>query len=108
MDDSISRQEAIDLLNEQIKQCNKALSSFDISLKDKQIIEVARATLEEYKEELENLPSAQSEERPKEPCEACKSLENGDTLYSWSDWDGGIGFDYIHNIKYCPVCGREL
>lgn len=45
-----------------------------------------------------------------ENCPVCKyyGLEQGDTLYRWSDWDGGIGFDYIHNIRFCPVCGREL
>ena len=47
-------------------------------------------------------------EKQKEPCSICKSLENGDTLYSMSGWDGGIGFDYIRNIEYCPVCGRKL
>lgn len=56
---------------------------------------------------LKELPTEEGEEQ-KEPCEVCKSLENGDTLYSMSGWDGGIGFDYIHNIKYCPVCGRKL
>lgn len=30
-----------------------------------------------------------------------------DTLYTSSDWDGGIGFDYIRNIKYCPICGKN-
>lgn len=44
----------------------------------------------------------------KEPCWACEGLEDGDTLYAHSDWDGGIGFDYIRDIKYCPVCGRRL
>ena len=58
-------------------------------------------------------PSAQleqryTEEEKKESCSACGSLENGDTLYSSCDWDGGIGFDYIRDIKYCPVCGRKL
>ena len=43
-------------------------------------------------------------------CECCsyKSLEDGDTLYTYSSWDGGIEFNYIRNIKYCPVCGRKL
>lgn len=41
-------------------------------------------------------------------CEFCRCHEEGDTLYESSDWDGGIGFDYIHDIKYCPVCGRKL
>ena len=52
------------------------------------------------------LPSAESEQ--KEPCSAWEGLEDGDTLYAHSDWDGGIGFDYIRDIKYCPVCGRRL
>ena len=41
-------------------------------------------------------------------CEFCLNHEQGDTLYEPSDWDGGIGFDYIRNIKYCPLCGRML
>ena len=41
-------------------------------------------------------------------CEFCQNHEQGDTLYEPSDWDGGIGFDYIRNIKYCPLCGRML
>ena len=41
-------------------------------------------------------------------CNICENLEDGDTLYVSSDWDGGIGFDYIRDIKYCPVCGRKL
>lgn len=57
---------------------------------------VIRETVEEYK-------SAQLE-----PCDACENLEEGDTLYISSDWDGGIGFDYIRDIKFCPKCGRRL
>ena len=57
---------------------------------------VIRETVEEYK-------AAQSE-----PCDVCKNLEEGDTLYVYSDWDGGIGFDYIRDIKFCPKCGRRL
>ena len=41
-------------------------------------------------------------------CEFCRNHEQGDTLYESSDWDGGIGFDYIRDIKYCPLCGRKL
>ena len=43
-------------------------------------------------------------------CELCEdhALERGDTLYQLSEWDGGIGFDYIRDIKFCPLCGREL
>ena len=59
MDDVISRREAIDALDEQIEQCNKALGSFDISHKDEYAIKVERASLEAYKEQLENMSSAQ-------------------------------------------------
>ena len=59
MDDLISRQAAIDALDEQIEQCNKVLGSFDISPKDEYAIKVERASLEAYKEQLENMPSAQ-------------------------------------------------
>ena len=41
-------------------------------------------------------------------CNVCENLEKGDTLYISSDWDGGIGFDYIRDIQFCPVCGRRL
>lgn len=46
--------------------------------------------------------------KQKEPCDLCPNLEKGDTLYQSSDWDGGIGFDYIWDIQYCPKCGRRL
>ena len=54
---------------------------------------------------LKSLPSVQSEQ-----CEFCKNngLEDGDTLYISADWDGGIGFDFIRDIHYCPKCGRRL
>ena len=47
-------------------------------------------------------------EQMKLDCYFCRNHEQGDTLYELSDWDGGVGFDRISNIKYCPVCGREL
>ena len=37
-------------------------------------------------------------------CEFCRNHEDGEM----SDWDGGIGFDYIRDIHYCPICGKEL
>ena len=64
-DDCISRQVAIDALDEQIEQCNKALGSFDISPKDEYAIKVERASLEAYKEQLENMSSAQPERNGK-------------------------------------------
>ena len=59
MDDTISRRAAIDALNDQIERCNKALGSFDISRKDEFAIKVERASLKAYREQLENLPTAQ-------------------------------------------------
>ena len=41
-------------------------------------------------------------------CSFCEYHEKGDTLYESSSWDGGIGFDYIRDINYCPICGRKL
>ena len=43
-----------------------------------------------------------------EPCDVCENLEEGDTLYSRSELDGGIGYDYIRDIQFCPKCGRRL
>lgn len=61
--DLISRQAAIDALNEQIEQCNKALGSFGISPKDEYAIKVERASLKAYKKQLENLPPVQPDEK---------------------------------------------
>lgn len=57
------------------------------------------------------LAKALKEARPvyaKPMCEVCRGLEDGDTLYESADWDGGIGFDYIRDVHYCPRCGRKL
>ena len=55
--DTISRRAALDALNEQIEQCDKALSSFDISMKDEYAVKVERASLMAYKKTLEYMPS---------------------------------------------------
>ena len=68
------------------------------------------------KQWFEHLSAAESERKAptsdKEQlsldCSFCREHECGDTLYESSDWDGGIGFDYIRNIRFCPICGREL
>ena len=59
MSDLISRQAAIETIDEQIEQCNKSLSSFDISLRDGFAIKVERASLVAFREILEYLPPAQ-------------------------------------------------
>lgn len=58
--DTISRRAALDALDEQIGQCNKALSTFDISMKDEYAVKVEKASLVAFRETLEYMPSAQS------------------------------------------------
>lgn len=58
--DLISRQAAIKLLDEQIRQCNKAILSPDISLKDEYAARVERASLNAYREHLSSLPSVEA------------------------------------------------
>ena len=41
-------------------------------------------------------------------CWFCREHEDGDTLYSYASWDGGIAFDYVNNIRFCPICGERL
>ena len=71
---------------------------------------------EAYHEEVTNQPSAQPErkapisyeEQLSLDCSFCREHECGDTLYESSNWDGGIGFDFIRDIRFCPICGRKL
>lgn len=41
-------------------------------------------------------------------CQVCENLEEGDTIYRCVSFDGGIGYECIYDIKYCPVCGEKL
>ena len=41
-------------------------------------------------------------------CRICDELEKGDTIYMSNNWDGGVGYDYIRDIQYCPCCGKPL
>jgi rubrerythrin len=112
MSNLIDRQAAIDALNEQIEQCNKALGSFDISLKDEFAIKVERASLEAYKEQLENLPPVQPKRMKgrwlpdnnfayemRFVCSVCKESEVVPT----------IGFTKYKPIwDFCPNCGADM
>lgn len=62
-------------------------------------------------EQTNKLAPKTYEEQIELSCEFCRCHESGDTLYELSDgYDGwkGIEFNCIRNIKYCPLCGREL
>lgn len=61
MNNTISRSEAIAALDEQIRLCDKALSSFSISMKDEYAVRGERASLVAFRETLENMLSAQPE-----------------------------------------------
>ena len=102
-DDLISRRDAIDALDEQIEQCNKALGSFDISPKDEYAIKVERASLKAYRELLENLPSAQPEIIR---CKDCKHADFGGQsdgrLYCmWNEC-------YMHEDDYYSNAERDV
>ena len=60
-EDCISRWAAIDALDEQIAQCNKAIKSFVLSMKDEYATKVEKASLTAFRERLEYLPPAQPE-----------------------------------------------
>ena len=100
--DMISRQMAIDALDEQIRQCDKALSAFDISMKDAYAVKVERASLVAFRETLEYMPSAQPERKTGKwiynspvtmKCNQC-----GLVIKDW-DW---------HRLKYCPNCISDM
>lgn len=99
--DMISRQMAIDAPDEQIEQCNKALGSFDISPKDEYAIKVERASLEAYKEQLENMPSAQLEQNGKWIYNSPMTMKCDRCGFVIKDWDW-------HRFKYCPNCRADM
>ena len=86
MEGLISRQAAIN-----------AVENTDVELTAKEWDELTGAIM--------SVPFAEPESC--DMCDFCDGLESGDKLFQISDWDGGIGFDYIY-IKYCPMCGRRL
>lgn len=100
MNDLISRQAAIDA----IAAYMPSLTTADGSVSVDYDIFVAQEACVDCIQIIHELPPAQPEQ--KEPCPICEKLEYGDTLYVYSDWNGGTG--YINGIKYCPVCGRKL
>ena len=101
MSDLIDRQEAIDALDEQIRQCDKALSAFDISMKDEYAVKVERASLVAFRETLEYMPSAQPERIKGHwvngRCDKCN-----EHAPFWA-----MASTY-HESNFCPNCGAEM
>lgn len=88
-DDLIRRKAAIDVLDEQIEQCDKSLSSFDISMRDEFAVKVERASLVAFRERLEYLPPAQPE-----PCEDAVSRKAVQYLLA----------HFVDEDKYVDAC----
>lgn len=101
MDDLISRKAAIDALDEQIALCNKALGSFDISMKDEYAVKVERASLKAYRETLNVLPSAQPETAKR----IVGKSRNGMTLWYQCDM---CNEPVDAQDDFCRGCGRRL
>ena len=110
MNDLISRQAAIDALDEQITLCDKALGSFDISMEYEYAVKVERASLEAYRETLTVLPSAQPE-RKKGKWERHYTRQN---VYAGLCWHCSVcGYKNADNYlnvyyNYCPNCGADM
>ena len=108
MKDLISRQGAIDALNEQIEQCDKALSSFDISMKDEYAVKVERASLVAYKEQLEFLPSAQPKRKKGKWIEVDDAYNRIRGRCSACGWEAHMYEDDVVGMWFCPNCGADM
>ena len=104
----ISLNAAIDALDEQIRQCDKALSAFDISMKDEYAVKVERASLVAFKETLEYMPSAQpgwipcSAQLPKLGIRYNVTYESGEVGYA--DFRNKVfnGLEWVENVWIIP------
>ena len=122
MSDLISRAEALDALDEQIRQCDKALGTFDISMKDEYAVKVERASLVAFRETLEYMPPAQqwipiSEGLPEMTDTYLVQVgvnENGEGMHTearTADWNAVWQTWYVHTtrclvgdiIKWMPI-----
>lgn len=103
MSDLISRQAAIEMLDEQIALCDKALKSFVISMKDEYAVKVERASLVAYKEQLEVIhaadvvPVAHARWVNYSPV-TIKCSRCGHVIHDWR----------YSECKYCPNCGAKM
>ena len=92
MDDCMDKRTAINLLDSLLGMVDDSQENdYDTALK--MGIEALKADVQPVRHD---------------PCDVCDGLEDGDTLYIYSEWDGGIEFDHIRDIHFCPKCGRRL
>ena len=98
--DLISRAAAIDALDEQIEQCDKAFSSFYISMRDEFAVKLERASLVAFRESLEYLPPAQPEIIR---CKNCKHWIPYDWMFS-EVWRSKNIADYPEDEIGCNFC----
>lgn len=96
----IDRQTAIDALEEQIKQCDKAIGSFGISMKDEYAVKVEKASLMAFKETLENIPDADVVPVVHARWEKKKDSD----LFYCSE----CGLPSMHKWPYCERCGAKM
>jgi rubrerythrin len=101
MNELIRKQDALNILDEQIEQCNKALGSFDILLKDEFAIKVERVSLKAYKEQLKNLPPVQ----PKRKTGYKINQHQYPAKWVCSEC-GAKHFDFSDN--FCSQCGADV
>lgn len=101
--DLIERQAAIDALDEQIALCNKALGSFDISMKDEYAVKVERASLKAYRETLNVLPSAQPELIRCKDCAEWRLASDGEG----ECYDGMADGAMTHETDFCSWARRR-
>lgn len=111
MNDTISRQAAIYAIDEQIEQCDKSLSSFDISLKDTFAVKVERASLVAFREILEYLPSAQPERIRGRWIPTDSQCGIGCSVCGYPVDNFCHSIDYIdleYEPNFCPNCGADM
>lgn len=108
MRDLISRTQAIDALDEQIKFCDNALCDFNISLKDEYAVKVERASLCAYKEILEDLPPAQPEDYTELKREFLRMASYIDVLLECSDEQKKTLIGFISRLaEFMPWTERD-
>ena len=107
---TISRQVAIDMLDEQIELCNASLHK-GVPEKDAYAIKVERASLMAYREKLECLPFVQPERKTgRWTLRRVTYLWEGVECEKFETRCSSCGCLPISGIKstYCPNCGADM